>query len=116
LENPDSKPGPDRSNGTGDLTGLVDLLTAAEARIARLEKQIEGERVRMDEARTEADRLRAGLIAAEAGLTTQTDRADEAVKRAEAAEKQVWELRQADEARKARGRWVRLKAAWRGER
>jgi hypothetical protein len=97
LQNPVDRPGQDRPNGTRDLTGLVDLLTAAEARISRLERQVEAERVRVDESRSEADGLRAELTIVQACLTAQTDRADEVGLRAEAAENQAQELRQAFE-------------------
>ena len=41
----------DQVNKTRDLTGLVALLTAAEARVSRLERQVEAERDRVNEAR-----------------------------------------------------------------
>jgi chromosome segregation ATPase len=143
----------DRENKTGDQTGLVALLTAAEARISRLEKQMEAERDRVNEARSEADRLRVEVT----DLTARAERAEQvstvtdaarqqAQERAEAAEQgrdraeaDLHELRAhaatlqgqlasaqdalerlralevAEAARRARGRWARLRRAWRGE-
>src|SRR6202012_946903 len=43
---PDDEEVNERINGTEELTGLVALLTAAEARISRLEGQLEAERDR----------------------------------------------------------------------
>jgi chromosome segregation ATPase len=63
----------DRINRAGDLTGLVTLLTAAEARISRLEKQLEAEHDRVNEARSEADRLRGEVT----DLTARADRAQQ---------------------------------------
>jgi chromosome segregation ATPase len=63
----------DRINRAGDLTGLVTLLTAAEARIGRLEKQLEAEHDRVNEARSEADRLRGEVT----DLTARADRAQQ---------------------------------------
>jgi chromosome segregation ATPase len=125
----------DRVNKTGDLTRLVTLLTAAEARVSRLEGQLEAERDRVNEARSEAARLRvevAELTArtdrAEQALDSAESRADAAEARAQAAEAGAAEahqhareaedalaaVRRAEEERKARGRWARLRAAWRG--
>lgn len=130
-------------NRSGGLTGLVALLAASEARISRLEGQLEAERDRVNEARSEADWLRTQI----ADLTARTDQAEQASTEAEqattaaearagaaearadtaearadaaeagrlAAELAAEELRQAEIARKGRGRWARLRAAWRGE-
>jgi hypothetical protein len=57
--------------------------------------------VRLAEAETKVEKLQGRL--------------QETENRARAAEQVADELRQAEEARKARGRWARLKAAWRGE-
>jgi chromosome segregation protein len=82
----------DGINRTADLTGLVTLLTASEARIGRLERQIEVERDRVNSARTEADRLRAEVVS----LTARADRAEQALTTAET------EVREAREAAAAR--------------
>ena len=71
----------DEVNRTGDLSGLVALLTAAEARISRLEKQVEAERDRVNEARSEVDRLRGEVT----DLTARADRAEQALTLADAA-------------------------------
>jgi hypothetical protein len=115
LQTPADNPGQDRPNGTGSLTGLVELLTAAEARSSRLEKQLDAERVRVDEARTRADSLRAELTVVQAGLAAQTNRADEADRRAQEAQQTAEALRQADAQRRGKGLLGRFRAAWRGE-
>jgi hypothetical protein len=125
-------------NKTGDMTGLVALLTAAEARVSRLEKQVEAERDRVNEARSEVNRLRMEVT----DLTARADRAEQASTRADQAEAGRVEatdqlalvraaldqaqaearkardaaeaLRKADSDRKARGLVARLRAAWRG--
>jgi chromosome segregation ATPase len=81
----------DRVNRTGDLTGLVTLLTAAEARISRLEKQLEAENDRVNQARSEADRLRGEV-------TDQTARADRAEQTSTAADAARQEAEQAADA------------------
>ena len=105
----------DGVNKTGDLSGLVALLTAAEARISRLEKQVEAERDRVNEARSEVDRLRGEVT----DLTARADRAEQASTLADAARQEAVQateaLRRADADRKARGLLARLRAAWRGE-
>jgi hypothetical protein len=105
----------DQVNKTGDLTGLVMLLTAAEARISRLEKQLEAEYDRVNEARSEADRLRGAV----GELTAQTDRAKQASTEAEQAARIATDalkaLRQAEEVRKGRGRLRRAWDGWRGK-
>jgi hypothetical protein len=151
----------DRVNRTGDLTGLVTLLTASEARISRLEKQLEAERDRVNEARSEANRLRGEVT----DLTARADRAEQTSTVADAARQEAEQaadalreraddlqagqelmmdmharalaavqgdldmaraqattahdaartLRQAEDARKARGLLARLRAAVRGK-
>ena len=76
-------------NWTGDLTGLVALLTAAEARISRLERQLEAERDRANEAQTKA----AGLRVEVARLTAQIDRAEQASTVTDAAHREASEAR-----------------------
>ena len=123
-------------NRTDDLTGLVVLLTAAEARVSRLEGQLEAERDRVNEAWSEVARLRTEM----AELTARTDRAEQAstaaqieaaqlheavqkidqdrvaaVSIADEAVRAAEELRQAQATRAGQGRWARLRAAWRGE-
>jgi hypothetical protein len=104
----------DQADRTGDLTGLVALLTASEARVSRLEKQLEAERDRVNEARSEAVRLRGEI----ADLTAQTDRARQASTEAEQAARIATDAlsvaRRAEEARKGRGRLRRAWDGWRG--
>jgi chromosome segregation ATPase len=123
----------EKLNRTDDLTGLVALLTAAEARVSRLEGQLEAERDRVNEARSEVARLRSEM----AELTARADRTEQAstaaqteaaqlreavtkadndraaaVAIADEAVRAAEELRQAAETRRGRGRWARLRAAW----
>ena len=86
----------DGVNKTGDLSGLVALLTAAEARISRLEKQVEAERNRVNEARSEVDLLRGEVT----DLTARADRAEQASTLADTARQEAVQataaLRRAD--------------------
>jgi predicted RNase H-like nuclease (RuvC/YqgF family) len=104
----------DQVNKTRDLTGLVALLTAAEARVSWLERQVEAERDRVNEARSEVDRLRAEVT----DLTAQTDRAKQVSAEAEQAARIATDAlnaaRRAEEVRKARGRLRRAWDGWRG--
>ena len=109
-------------NNGRELTGLVALLTAAEARIGRLEERLEAERDRLNEAQTKIDRLRdevveqtARAVRAEQASTAAEARADAAETGHQVAVQAVEEQQRAEEVRKARGRWDRLKAAWKGE-
>jgi chromosome segregation ATPase len=103
------------NSGATVLSGLVILLTAAEARISRLEKQVEAERDRVNEARSEVDRLRGEVT----DLTARADQAEQASTLADTARQEAVQvtaaLRRADADRKARGLVARLRAAWRGE-
>jgi hypothetical protein len=88
---------------------------AAIARADSAEARADHERDRADAERTQADALKGLLEATQQEIAQQralTDQADDARQRAEDSAEA---LRQADEARKARGRWARLRAAWRGE-
>jgi len=105
----------ERVNRTGDVTGLVALLTAAEARVTRLEGQLQAERDRVNEARSEVNRLRSEV----ADQTARADRAEQAstTARAEARDalQAADDLRRRESAWWQQGRWRRLRAAWRGE-
>jgi hypothetical protein len=46
--------------GSGDLSGLVALLTAAQVRVSRLEKQVEAESDLVSEVRSEVDPAKGG--------------------------------------------------------
>jgi hypothetical protein len=81
---------------------------AAEARTDRAEQAAAGERSR-------ADALHDRLDTTQDELRQALEAADEARKHAREAEGAIETLNQADDARKARGRWARLRAAWRRE-
>jgi hypothetical protein len=120
--------------------GLRDTVARAETRAVHAEQRaIEAEAVsaakdvRVTQAEAEADRARGvareALQAAEtlrtsvdelkAGQTMMQDmhvrELEQARAAAQLARDAAASVRQADEARKARGRWARLRAAWRGE-
>ena len=112
------------------LAELADANTRADAAVTRAEvadgdrraaeQRAEAERARADvldgrlaDERARADGLGGLLEATQLELAEQrvlTDRTDAARQQAQEAGD---ELRRADEARKARGRWARLRAAWR---
>jgi hypothetical protein len=75
-------------------------LADAHARADRAEASTAGERQRADVLRDRIDAMQAQVAAAEAGAQAAQDAAEA--------------LRRADAERKARGRWARLRAAWRG--
>jgi len=81
---------------------------SAMARADRAEQAVTGERSR-------ADALRDQLEATQNDLQQARDAAEQSRQRAREAEDGLQALRQADEARRARGRWTRLMAAWLGE-
>jgi len=81
---------------------------SAEARADRAEQAVAGERSR-------ADALRDQLDATQNELQQVRDAAEQSRQHAREAEDGLQALRRADEARKARGRWARLRTAWRGE-
>jgi hypothetical protein len=80
---------------------------AAEARANRAEEAVAGERAR-------ADALRDQLEAAQEELRQVSEASDQVRQRAREAEDAIQTLQKADDVRKARGRWARLRAAWRG--
>jgi hypothetical protein len=77
-------------------------------RVARAEAGRDGERSR-------ADALRDRLGAAENELRQAREAADQARQHARDAEEAIEAARRADAEWKARGRWTRLRTAWRGE-
>ena len=81
---------------------------SAEARAERAEQAVVGERNR-------ADALKDQLGATQNELQQARDAAERSGRHAREAEDGLQALRHADDARKARGRWTRLMAAWRGE-
>ena len=84
---------------------------AAVGRAERAEADRAAERTRADALRTTTDELKAGQA-----LMQDVHARELAVAKhdAQAAQQAAAELRLAEEARKARGRWARLRAAWRG--
>jgi hypothetical protein len=94
---------------------------AAEARADRSDQAITAERSRADRAeaagageRARADQVRDRLDAAEAELREARAAADHARDQAHAAQDAAAAFRQAEAARQSRGRWTRLRLAWRG--
>jgi hypothetical protein len=81
---------------------------AERSRVERAEAGRDGERSR-------ADTLRDRLDAAEDELRQAREVSDRARQHARDAEDAIEAARRADAERKARGRWARLRAAWRGE-
>jgi chromosome segregation ATPase len=84
-----------------EAAGLRERADRAETRADRAEAALTAERSRVDE-------LMADLTAAEAATERARHEAQEALQRAEG-------LREAETTRRARGRWARLRAAWRGD-
>jgi hypothetical protein len=84
-------------------------LTDAEARADRAEAAITGERKRADRAEYRADGLRSRVDELEVNLGAARAEAHQATETAAA-------LTRDEVARKARGRWARLRAAWGGSR
>jgi len=89
------------------------LAEAAVGRAERAEAGRDAERVRAEVLRTSIEELKAG----EALMIDMHARELAAVARhdALAAQQVATELRQAEAERRARSRWARLRAAWRGE-
>ena len=86
----------------------VALLSDAVARADRAESAIAAERQR-------ADALRDRLDGMQVQLAAEAEAADQARCQAQAAQDNAETLREAEAARKGRGRLARLRAAWRGE-
>jgi hypothetical protein len=105
-----------------DASDVTKAVTALEAAVTALREQLERAEGRADRAETAATVLRqrfedltAKLADAQAELAAAMDRAEQAQDRAREAEGAAAELSRADDARKGRGRWARIRAAWRGE-
>ena len=101
---------------------LEDTITTLREENARLITMIDGFSARADRAeqalvaeRSRADTLHDRLDATQDDLRQAREAADQAKHHAREAEDAIKSLRQADEERKARGRWARLRAAWRGQ-
>jgi hypothetical protein len=102
---------PPDSTSLAVLQGAVDALRQ---RAERAEAETDSAHKRADVAVALADRTLAQLAETSAEVEKLRDRLDAAEGRARVAEDVVAQLRGADEARKVRGRWARLRAAWRG--
>jgi hypothetical protein len=110
-----------------DVAGVV---TALQGAIDTLRQQLVRADAYSDELRTERDQARNGaqearLEADEAARRADAERlraeraeqaAEQARQHVREAESAIAEMRQADEARKARGLWQRVRAAWQGNR
>ena len=98
------------------VSSLTERAAAAEARAEQAEdlaKRAEQER---DAERSRAEGLSALLEATRLQLAEQRAlMTDQALARALKAAQEANALRQTETARRGRGRWARLKAAWRGE-
>ena len=114
--------GAERDAAAADGQGERGRREEAEARANCAEQALAGERTRADELRDRLDDLQRRLAEADAegnDLTVETAELTAQLKqvRAEAqdAAQAAAELRQAEAAQQGRGRWARLRAAWRGE-
>jgi hypothetical protein len=81
----------------------------------RLMAQVEREQQRADQAELRADREEQAKDVARAKADAFREERDEAREHAREAERALEALRQTDEERRGKGRWTRLRAAWRGE-
>jgi hypothetical protein len=120
----------DAAETGADLSAVIATLQTA---VTLLGDQLAHERTRADIAQSELDDLRTKLADAQAELAAAQDQveaarartvaeleaatqaAQQANARAQAAADRAEALRQAEAERRARGRWARLRAAWRGE-
>ena len=101
---------------------LNEQVEALSAEVVRAEKQAEAMVGRAERAeagrdaeRAGADALRDRIAALQAQLAVAEQAAEQARRQAQAAQDNAETLREADVARKGRGRLARLRAAWRGE-
>jgi hypothetical protein len=112
------------------VSSLAERATAAEARAEQAEGlakraehalEVEQDRARQAEQERDAERSRAEglwalLEAAQLQLAEQrAQMTDQALARALKAAQEANALHQAEAARRSKGRWARLKVAWRGE-
>ena len=98
----------DRRSAIALADQTVSLLTDAVARADRAEAAVAAERGR-------AEALRDRLDGMQEQLAAEVEAADQARRQAQAAQDNAEILREAEAARKGRGRLARLRAAWRGE-
>jgi chromosome segregation ATPase len=97
----------------GSLRAQIDELNA-EMVVARAEAAAHAEAGRAEE-RQRADAINALLEATQEELAGQRELTDQTRADAERAHAEAEALRQAEDERRARGRWARLRVAWRGE-
>jgi hypothetical protein len=100
---------------TAQLAGAGERTDRTLALLADAERVLTAERQRADAMRERLDETQHDLAAAQAFASEASLQADQARGAAQEAQDAADALRRADEARKARGRWARLRAAWRGE-
>ena len=96
-------------------TVLAALREAHGAEIARLTEALAAERARADAVLVRAEAERAEVLVVQAKLAEAEHRLTAAENRYMAAQDQVESYRRAEAERKGRGRWARLRAAWRGK-
>jgi hypothetical protein len=92
-----------------------DEIARAYARAEQAEQRADQANKRADVAIALADRTLVRVDRAEKVTEIERARADRAEQRADRAEAEAAELRRADAARRGKGRWARLRSAWRGE-
>jgi hypothetical protein len=105
----------EREQRAAEAARLQAELGQALADIRAERSRLEWAETGKDGERSRADMLRDRLDAAENELRQAREAADQARQHARDAEDAIEEARRADAARKARGRWARLRAAWRGQ-
>jgi len=101
-----------RADGRADLSAVITTLQAA---VSLLGEELRLERTRAATAEAERDDLRDKLAIAQVGHAVVQGRAEAATTRAVAAVEAKRKLREAEVERRTRSRWVRLRAAWRGD-
>jgi hypothetical protein len=93
----------------------VDPVPALRAAVETLRDQLRREGDRADKAEARADRLETAMAGQSALIAAAEERAKQSDTAAQEAGQRAERLAAADAARRARGRWARLKAAWKGE-
>lgn len=99
----------------GEMSTLRDALDGMRTTLSRTEDRAARAEERAARADALVTNLEADLRMKDAAITDAEDRSNRAHARAQIAQDRADELDRADDARKARGRWARFRAAWRGE-
>jgi hypothetical protein len=99
---------------------MAELICPRSSRRCRLAVSLLGDELRLERIRAaaveaERDDLRDKLATAQVGLAVAQGQAEAATTRALAAVEAKRKLREAEIERRARSRWARLRAAWRGD-